>query len=363
MINKNTDDLCLVVTERCNLSCTYCQSNKQFKGVMSWECAKENINVYLSRTEVKRPSITFMGGEPFLAFKLIKQIVAYVSAEYPKHSVSYTIVTNGTLVHNEIQRWIKENEDTVQVVLSLDGLGETHNKNRCNSLKMIDLDFFRSLTKPVVNSVFTPDTISELAEVTIGLHRQGFYVKGFIADGELWKAEHIDTLAEQLMVLIDFYLKHPIVHPISLLSQPLYYLTSMESVRRCGTELFSEVSVSADGTMWACHRCSPFENHGTWQIPEKYIDLVDAKYLLPQCETCFLEKICNACPASNASIKDQQALAEVMCNIRKLLFKANAFFALSMIATDVDFIAMQHLPAEKKAHLVQSAKRILDNLS
>ena len=66
-----------------------------------------NIDTFLFTTEVNQPSVTFMGGEPFLAFRLIKQIVAYVDEEYRTRKVSYTVVTNGTLVHGEIQDWIK----------------------------------------------------------------------------------------------------------------------------------------------------------------------------------------------------------------------------------------------------------------
>lgn len=363
MINKKTDDLCLVVTERCNLNCTYCQSNKTFKQNMSWEVAKKNIDTYLSTTEVKRPSITFMGGEPFIAFRLIKQIVAYVDEEYRTHKVSYTVVTNGTLVHGEIQDWIKINEDKVHVILSLDGLGDTHNKNRSNSLNKIDIEFFRSLKRPVVNSVFTLDTIKYLANTVIELHEKGFNIKAFIADGEQWGAGHIGMIAEQLMQLITFYLDHPTIYPVSLLSQPLYYLLTSDHIRRCGTDDFSEVSVSADGSIWACHRCSPFENHGTWTIPEKYLSLKNARYLLPACETCFLENICNACPASNASIKDNVQLAETMCNIRKLLFKANAYFSISMLTNNIEYAALRHLTADKKRLLADSAKKILEKLS
>ncbi len=365
MINKYTDDLCLVVTERCNLNCSYCQSNKAFKHSMSWEIAKENIDTYLSTTEVKQPSITFMGGEPFLAFRLIVQIVDYIAKEYSMFEMNYTIVTNGTLVHGEIQNWIRIHENIVHVILSLDGLGETHNLNRSNSLDKIDLSFFRSLKRPVVNSVFTPDTVKYLADTVIQLHEIGFYIKAFIADGEPWNSNHIGVIAEQLMQLITYYLDHPDICPVSLLSQPLYYLQSKEQVRRCGTEKFSEVSISADGSMWACHRCSPFENYGTWKIPEKYISLNGARHLLPACETCFLEKICNACPASNASIKDDDNLAETMCKIRKLLFKANAYFSISMLThnNSIEYAALRHISAEKKRLLASSAKEILENLS
>lgn len=329
---------------------------------MTWECAKQHIDTFLTTSEIERPSITFMGGEPFIAFELIKDCVAYIATAYTDMLISYTIVTNGTLVHGELQDWIVEHEDTVQVLLSLDGLGEEHNLNRCQSLKNIDLDFFRHLRKPIVNTVFTPKTICKMAETTILLHQQGFHVKGFIADGELWRYEHIGIIAEQLMKLVAYYTENPDIAPMSLLGQPLYYLTSELPIRRCGTEKFEEVSISVDGQQWACHRCSPFENHGTWKIPEKYLGLINARHLLEECDSCFLEKICNACPASNAAIKDNKELSQTMCGIRKLLFKANAYFALSMLASEKGYIALRALTNEKKLHLAESAKQILEQL-
>ena len=354
--------MCLVVTECCNLHCVYCQSDKSFKRAMTWECAKTNIDTFLTTSESEHPSITFMGGEPFIAFQLISNCVAYITKTYPNIAITYTIVTNGTLVHGKIQNWILENESVVHVVLSLDGLGEEHDLNRCQSLKAIDLGFFQHLRKPVVNTVFTPDTIGKMADTTIQLHQEGFFVKGFIADGELWKSVHVALIASQLTILMDYYLDHPDIAPMSLLGMPLYYLTSKQPVRRCGTEKFEEVSVAADGQLWACHRCSPFENHGTWKIPDKYVDLANARHLLEECSTCFLEKICNACPASNAAIKDNIELAQTMCSIRKLLFKANAYFALSMLVSDKGYIGLHTLSNEKKKHLVESAQMILNEL-
>ena len=329
---------------------------------MTWECAKKHIDLFLSICEVEAPSITFMGGEPFMAFELIKNIVDYTEKNYPETPLNYTIITNGTLVHNDVQKWVKEHENTVQVVLSLDGLGEEHDLNRCHSLKMIDLGFFHSLRKPIVNTVFTPDTIKNMSRTTIQLHKNGFYVKGFIADGVAWEPNHTIIIGEQLMELISYYMQHPDVPPISLLGQPLFYLTSDKPIRRCGTKKYEEVSVSTDGKLWACHRCTPFENHGTWKIPEKYIGLSNSRHLLTECNNCFLEKICNACPASNAAIKDNAKLSATMCDIRKLLFKANAYFALSMLASEADYIAMRSLSIEKKFHLSESAKMILEKL-
>lgn len=329
---------------------------------MTWACAQKHIDDFFLISAEKDKSITFMGGEPFLAFTLIEKIVSYIEVTYPCEWVNYTIVTNGTLVHNEIQDWIKQHESNVQVVLSLDDLGESHNANRSNSLKRIDIDFFCSLSKPIINTVFTPNTIDNLAETVIELHKHNFYIKGFIADGECWKEEHVYLLSEQLQILVEYYRKNPNVSPFSLLGMPLYYLTMNKPISRCGTEKNEEVSVSTDGKLWACHRCTPFENHGTWTIPDKYINLINARHLLSECNECFLEKICNACPASNAAMKENLELSMVTCNMRKLLFKANAYLATTMLLSENNYVALQHLSNEKKMNLAASAKMILDNL-
>ena len=362
MINEKTEELCLVVTERCNLNCSYCQSNKQFSHTMSIACAKEYIDKYLHVSMVSKPSITFMGGEPFVAFKTIKEIVAYVKQHYPQKEISYTIVTNGTLVHNEIQEWIKEHESILQITLSLDGAEESHNLNRCNSFHLIDIDFFKSLRKPIVNSVFTPDTIQNMSYNLKELHKHNFLIKGFIADGEQWSTQSIGVLATQLFSMIEYYLDNPHIQPFSLLSLPIYHLTTNKTIKRCGTECFYEVSISADGKEYACHRCTPFENNGTWKIPQKYLTLTNARFLLEDCITCPFDRICNACPASNASLKDNTEMSLINCQIRKLLFKSNAYFYLRMLTSENDYVALKYISDEKKKHIIQSSRTILELL-
>lgn len=362
MINEHTEDLCLVVTEKCNLNCLYCQSNKIFSRSMSFACAKDYIDRFLHVSMIEKPSITFMGGEPFVAFKTIKEIVSYVKQFYPQKEVSFTIVTNGTLVHGDIQKWIKENENCLQITLSLDGTEDSHNLNRCDSFHLIDIDFFKNLRKPIVNSVFTPDTIHDMFYNVKELHKHNFFIKGFIADGEQWNTQSINVLAMQLSSLIEYYLRNNNILPFSLLSLPIYKLTTDKPIKRCGSESFYEVSISADGKEYACHRCTPFENNGTWRIPDKYRDLTNARYLLDDCMNCPFDRICNACPASNASLKDNLEMSLINCQIRKLLFKSNAYFYLRMLTSENEYIALKHISDDKKKHLIQSSKTIIELL-
>lgn len=51
----------------------------------------------------------FFCGEPLLEFELIKQIVNYVESETPSNiKKEYLITTNGTLVNEEIQKFLAE---------------------------------------------------------------------------------------------------------------------------------------------------------------------------------------------------------------------------------------------------------------
>ena len=233
------------------------------------------------------------------------------------------IITNGYLMNSEVVQAFKRYK-VKGVQITIDGLEETHNQRRPHCTNK---DSFQVIIKNLTT------LFEEYPEVRVSLR------------------VNVDKSNEDEYHELYHFLKdrfgdyHINIHPGYV------------------TDDFSEVSVSADGSKWACHRCSPFENHGTWTIPEKYISLKNARYLLPACETCFLEKICNACPASNASIKDNFPLAETMCNIRKLLFKANAYFSISMLTNNIEYAALRHLTSDKTRLLADSAKTILEKLS
>ena len=358
MINEKTQCLNIVVTQKCNLNCTYCQSNKTFTQTIDFEVAKNAIDEFLLISTSETPSIAFMGGEPFLAFEIIKEIAEYINNKYPTKRVLYSIVTNGTLVHGNIQQWIINHIDSVQVILSLDSLDDVHDKNRSNSLRRIDLDFFLSLPKPIINTVITPESITKLSKTIRSLHEKGFLIKSFLADGEIWDSQSIRILNEELSQMIEFYLDNPNTFPMSMLNQSLYMLYEKDIVR-CGTKDYYQVSVSADGKQYACHRCTPFENHGSWKIPDKYLGLLNAYYLNDACNNCFLANICNSCPASNASLKNNLSLSSTICQIRRLVIKANAYMYIRMFTGTKDYAAIRHLTNQQKMDTIKAAQKII----
>ena len=87
-LEHNCNQLILQVTQAYNLVCFYCpyanktgnimqrdHSNKQ----ITWEIAKKAIDFFYDHSEYNdSPIISFYGGEPLIAFELVKKCVAYL---------------------------------------------------------------------------------------------------------------------------------------------------------------------------------------------------------------------------------------------------------------------------------------------
>lgn len=122
-----------VPTLRCNQSCGYCQvsrANADASGVdMTRENAAQAIEVMLS---APAPEITmeFQGGEPLLAFDLVRFMVETATrrAACARKDLRFVICTNLTLLTDEHLAFFKDYD--VAVSTSLDGPGDLHDRNR-----------------------------------------------------------------------------------------------------------------------------------------------------------------------------------------------------------------------------------------
>lgn len=129
-------NLCLEVTQQCNMRCQYCAYSGKFYTKrkhndtrMSYDIAKKAIDFFLEHSkENENKFITFYGGEPLLSFSLIKKCVGYINEENPNGKIYYGITTNGTLLNDDIIRFFKQNN--FFITISLDGPREIHNQYR-----------------------------------------------------------------------------------------------------------------------------------------------------------------------------------------------------------------------------------------
>lgn len=119
-----------VVTTACNMRCVYCQANN---GVtcpslyMTEEIAEKAVDIAL-QSPTKHLSFEFQGGEPLLNFNIIKHIVEYTEERKGNHEIKYNVVTNLTLITDEILDFFVEYNFGVST--SVDGSDYIHNANR-----------------------------------------------------------------------------------------------------------------------------------------------------------------------------------------------------------------------------------------
>lgn len=119
-----------VVTNACNMDCVYCQANNGLekpKDFMSIDIAEKAVNLALSSPSANM-TFEFQGGEPLMNFPVIKHIVEYTEKNKKGKLINYTIVTNLTLLTDEMIQFFKEYN--ISISTSLDGNEILHNLNR-----------------------------------------------------------------------------------------------------------------------------------------------------------------------------------------------------------------------------------------
>lgn len=127
--------LCLHVAHTCNLNCAYCfASQGKYSGdraLMSFETGKRALDFLIENSGSRRNlEVDFFGGEPLMNFDVVKRLVEYarsIEKEYGKN-FRFTLTTNGVLIDDDVIDFA--NREMSNVVLSLDGRKEIHDRYR-----------------------------------------------------------------------------------------------------------------------------------------------------------------------------------------------------------------------------------------
>lgn len=127
--------LCLHVAHTCNLNCAYCfASQGKYHGdraIMSFEVGKQAFDYLIKNSGTRRNlEVDFFGGEPLMNFDVVKQLVAYAREIEKEHNKNFrfTLTTNGLLIDDDVIDFA--NKEMSNVVLSLDGRKEIHDRYR-----------------------------------------------------------------------------------------------------------------------------------------------------------------------------------------------------------------------------------------
>lgn len=127
--------LCLHVAHTCNLNCSYCfASQGKYHGdraVMSFEVGKQALDFLIGHSAGRRNlEVDFFGGEPLMNFEVVKQLVAYARSREQEcgKNFRFTLTTNGLQIDDDVIEFA--NREMSNVVLSLDGRKEIHDRFR-----------------------------------------------------------------------------------------------------------------------------------------------------------------------------------------------------------------------------------------
>ncbi len=244
----------------CNMMCSYCYQNDiASKKVMSRE-VESQLYVFLAKVRLannlSRVDIAFIGGEPLLNVDLMLRIVRKANEIFDGVSVTYSLVTNGTLLtESVIQRIAHVHFRTIQI--TLDGSENTHDTFRMykdqsgtydDILRNLALSqryhlpviincninektyckvesLFQDLLK---HNVAFPVCFSLIFDCASSKHRQGYI--GSRRYSQIWLQAHMTAAA--------YGQKWP----------PFYRLSYM----MCGVEKTNDYNISPDGKLFKC---------------------------------------------------------------------------------------------------------------
>lgn len=201
-------------TNSCNLNCYYCYEKEKNEKVISKKVLDQTLNFMDSVIKDNEESInvTTHGGEPFIAYDMIKYFIQEARRRFPK--IQFSMTTNATLLTDEKIEFIMENYKSFAV--SIDGIKKAHDANRVfkdgsgsydiviNNIKKVLQKGFPAQARMTIN----PYNYQYLSEGIIELIEIGFTDIMPMPDTftNEWSEEMFDDMKKELKKVI-LYLK------------------------------------------------------------------------------------------------------------------------------------------------------------
>lgn len=396
-----TKNITFVVTEACNLACTYCyECNKDHNKFLSIENAKKAIDIILSDSHLsgyinsnnnKCVIIEFIGGEPFLAVDVMDFVCDYFKIktyelDHPwKNNYMFNITTNGVLWRDpKVQRFLEKHGSRTSITITIDGDKELHDACRIFPDGRGSHDIVIDAVKDAIarfnmkdtKVTFAPENIQYISRsipylISLGLTN----INANPVYENVWKKEDSKVFYKELIKLADYFLENEVYKYALCNIFEEHIGTPMEETDNgnwCGGD-GRMLAIGTDGTLYPCIRFMKYslqnKNREEFVIGhiEKGIDkLEDNKYLqqlacitrrsqsTDECFYCSVAKGCSWCtgynydyfgtPNQRATFICYMHKARVLANYyywNKLYKKENLdrYFPLYLSKEDIEYIA------------------------
>lgn len=329
-INKNRFSPTICVTHNCNLNCIYCYQEHDLGKVMSFDVAKKCIDWIFNNIpeDMCGVEIGFIGGEPMLEFDLIKNIIEYTIEKNPNEPYIFYATTNGTVLTDEMKRWLIQHKEIFVLGLSLDGLPDTHNHNRSNSYDKIDIDFFvKTWPCQGIKMTLSEYSLSHLADNIKHIHSLGFCEIGgvnlFEGNFDWGDEKYIQMLIPQLEELVDFYVENDNLRLDQMMNRKIEMceIKNRPKKKWCGIGT-GAIFFDIDGEKRPCPFVTPmtFDEKELEEICTydytKIEDFIDDLCF----ENCYIYPVCPHCAGANyLTQKTYKVRDKSKCKIQKLI--------------------------------------------
>lgn len=333
-----------VVTNVCNMHCVYCQAQSNMQknhGMMSLETAKKAVDIALS-SNTQYLTFEFQGGEPLINYDVIKYIVEYSEENNHKKTIEYNLVSNLTLLTDEMLEFFKEHH--VMISTSVDGDKTVHNLDRPYSNGKGTYDDVISKLKIVQDAGLSSGAIQtttrysleaykEIIDTYISLGMKSVFLRpltplGFAHDSWSEIGYSDDQFLDFYQKSIDYLLElnksgvycsegHASIFLSKILNQrPVNY---MELRSPCGAGI-GQLAYYYDGKIFTCDEGRMFYEMGVdafqlGTVDDDYNSLIDSPECravaaastlesIPECCDCAYEPYCGTCPILNLAFEN-----------------------------------------------------------
>lgn len=313
----------MLLTNDCNLACSYCFESNKGKDYMPKEMA---LDILKATYNVVDPmagifTLNMFGGEPLMNWDTFKAICDYVLENNLK--IRITATTNLTLLTDEMIDYI--DELSIPILVSVDGIKEVHDKHRCNSFdkvienmkKLIDRDLGYLIE---ARMTVAPDTAKYMYESVKMLVDLGINNIANVPASDLdWDAQSIQDYKDNYEKILDMYIDilndetnkrnislYKVDQALNLALEPIKEDTSM-----CNIGNPRWVIVDWKGDIWPCPDYPTTDNVDliAGKIGNFYTGVDETKvdpkpmvatYELERCKGCEAISICKSgCPYEN----------------------------------------------------------------
>ena len=322
--------LCLHVAHTCNLNCAYCfASQGKYHGeraVMPFAVGKQALDFLVANSGKRRNlEVDFFGGEPLMNFDVVKQLVAYARSIEKEHNKNFrfTLTTNGVLIDQDVIDFA--NREMSNVVLSLDGRKQIHDRFRVDYAgngswervvpKFQQLVQARGGKNYYIRGTFThanPDFVNDIRQM-LDLGFTELSMEPVVCapgDPSELTQDDLDVVMEQYEELAQLMLERdregrPFTfyhYMIDLAGGPCIY----KRISGCGSGT-EYMAVTPWGDLYPCHQ---FVGEEAFKLGNIYdgvtnTDMVEQfagcnVYARPQCRDCWARLYCSGGCSANA---------------------------------------------------------------